>query len=171
MKKIAYAIGVLATTLLLNSCEKKDDNNNTNNNGSGNNNNNSTSSALSNKKWKMVSSVSSMNMAGFDQQFDLYGMLEECVKDNLITFETNSTITVDEGATKCDAADPQTQTDGNWELLENDTKFRMWGANSVQGITELTADIITLDNTTFTIKYVTDQGGVPMTTTTSYQVQ
>jgi len=36
------------------------------------------------------------------------GLVEACQTDNTLTFTTNGNGTVDEGPTKCDAADPQT---------------------------------------------------------------
>lgn len=41
---------------------------------------------------------------------DLFASLSPCKKDNVWHFDaTNNTFTLDEGATKCDAADPQTK--------------------------------------------------------------
>jgi hypothetical protein len=50
---------------------------------------------------------------------------EPCEKDDLIIFNTNGTITNDEGLTKCDPTDPQTTAGGNWALVEGDAKLRM----------------------------------------------
>ena len=48
---------------------------------------------------------------------------EPCVKDNLMIFNTDSTLILDEGATKCDPADPQQEDGGNWMFKENETKI------------------------------------------------
>jgi hypothetical protein len=66
---------------------------------------------------------------------------EPCEKDDLIIFNTNGTITNDEGATKCDPADPQTTAGGNWALVESDAKLRMIedGDTTMITIQELTA--------------------------------
>lgn len=45
---------------------------------------------------------------------DFYAFMDACEKDDLITFNSNGTITDDEGATKCDPSDPQTSNDGTW---------------------------------------------------------
>lgn len=47
---------------------------------------------------------------------DFYSMMPTCSKDDLMLFNVNGTVTDDEGATKCDPDDPQTQTDGTWAL-------------------------------------------------------
>lgn len=48
------------------------------------------------------------------------GLLEDCDKDNTLTFNTDSTGVVNNGATKCDAADPQS-VDFTWEFKDNET--------------------------------------------------
>ncbi|MET0300965.1 MAG: lipocalin family protein, partial [Flavitalea sp.] len=42
-------------------------------------------------------------------------MLESCERDNILTFRSNNTGTIDEGAEKCDASDPQS-LDFTWTL-------------------------------------------------------
>lgn len=48
------------------------------------------------------------------------GTLEDCDKDNIITFYDDNTGTIDEGPTKCDGGDPQ-QVDFEWEFKNNNT--------------------------------------------------
>lgn len=52
--------------------------------------------------------------------------MEPCEKDNFMTFKTNGTFITDEGATKCDAADPQTTTD-NWSFSSDEKKVTIDG--------------------------------------------
>lgn len=47
---------------------------------------------------------------------------EPCLKDNLLIFNTDSTVVLDEGAIKCDPADPQTDDGGEWRFIDNETK-------------------------------------------------
>ncbi len=42
--------------------------------------------------------------------------VQDCTKDDLITFNTDGKLTEDEGPTKCDPDDPQTTNDGTWTL-------------------------------------------------------
>ena len=53
-------------------------------------------------------------------------LMEPCEKDNFMTFKTNGTYITDEGATKCDAADPQTTTD-NWSFSSDEKKITIDG--------------------------------------------
>jgi hypothetical protein len=46
------------------------------------------------------------------------GLLEDCDKDNIITFKNDGTGTIDEGLTKCDAGDPQS-VNITWEFKDN----------------------------------------------------
>jgi hypothetical protein len=47
------------------------------------------------------------------------GLLEDCDKDNIITFNSDSTGTIDEGPTKCDVSNPQT-VPITWEFKDNE---------------------------------------------------
>jgi Lipocalin-like domain len=51
---------------------------------------------------------------------DVSAFLDDCDKDNTVIFATNGTGTADEGATKCNAADPQTVS-FTWEFQSNET--------------------------------------------------
>jgi hypothetical protein len=48
---------------------------------------------------------------------------EPCLKDNLMIFKTDSSVTLDEGASKCDPSDPQTEDGGNWLFEDNESKL------------------------------------------------
>ncbi len=51
---------------------------------------------------------------------DIYALgIEDCTKDDLITFNTDGTLTEDEGASKCNPDDPQTTNDGTWTLSDD----------------------------------------------------
>ncbi|MFT3705462.1 MAG: DUF5004 domain-containing protein [Agriterribacter sp.] len=60
---------------------------------------------------------------------DLMPTMEACEKDNTYTFKTDNTVIFDEGATKCDDDDDQTDT-GTWSLTENETKLILNGETS-----------------------------------------
>lgn len=47
---------------------------------------------------------------------ELISLLLPCAKDNYIQFKSDKTLITDEGATKCNAADPQTKSSGTWDL-------------------------------------------------------
>ncbi|MCF8364949.1 MAG: lipocalin family protein [Bacteroidales bacterium] len=69
---------------------------------------------------------------------DFYSIMPSCTKDDITIFNTNGTATFDEGATKCDAGDPQT-TSGTWAFLENETRLSVTsdGETEVYNIVEL----------------------------------
>lgn len=48
---------------------------------------------------------------------------EPCLKDNLMYFKTDSTLTLDEGPTKCDPADPQTEDGGKWMFNKDESEI------------------------------------------------
>ena len=52
------------------------------------------------------------------------GTVQECNKDNLMFLKTDSTVILDEGPTKCDMNDPQTEDGGLWFFVENETKVK-----------------------------------------------
>lgn len=71
---------------------------------------------------------------------DLYNQYDNCEKDNLFIFESNGVTKVDEGATKCDAADPQTIT-GTYTFNPDKTIITLSidGVDTSLTITELTS--------------------------------
>jgi hypothetical protein len=50
-----------------------------------------------------------------------------CQKDNVILFRTNNTVENNEGATKCNAADPQIVFTGSWAFQDNESKISVMG--------------------------------------------
>jgi hypothetical protein len=53
---------------------------------------------------------------------DVSGALQACQKDNIYTFVAAGTGTLDEGASKCNAGDPQTSP-FTWNFLNNETQL------------------------------------------------
>ncbi len=51
------------------------------------------------------------------------GEVKDCDKDNLMYLNADSTVLQDEGPTKCDANDPQSEDGGKWNFMENETKL------------------------------------------------
>jgi hypothetical protein len=52
------------------------------------------------------------------------GEVQDCDKDNLMFLNTDSTVLLDEGPTKCDMNDPQSEDGGLWFFVENETKVK-----------------------------------------------
>lgn len=55
------------------------------------------------------------------------GFVESCQTDNTITFTTNGSGSIDEGATKCDAGDPQS-IPFTWSFTNNETNINFSSA-------------------------------------------
>ena len=96
-----------------------------------NNNNNNTPSATAQKiidgKWQIVANVANTNYQGKDTTVDFYKEMEDCEKDNFITFASDGTCTEDQNTNKCSGA-PQTET-GTYKLLDNDTRIAIYDKN------------------------------------------
>ena len=69
--------------------------------------------------WKVTGMEISpgIEVPGFGTVTDFYQYVEACTKDDLLRFNTDGVLIEDEGATKCDADDPQTTSDGTWTLV------------------------------------------------------
>ncbi len=57
---------------------------------------------------------------------DVSGFLNACYKDNVMTFQVNGNGSLDEGATKCNAGDPQT-TNFTWNFSSNGSTLNVTG--------------------------------------------
>ncbi len=75
---------------------------------------------------------------------NMFGFVENCNKDNFIKFNTNFSFVTDEGATKCDPTDPQTETD-IWSFGPSESTIIMDGDS--QKIENLDATQLKLSST------------------------
>ena len=64
-------------------------------------------------KWKQVSGTYSPAYFGETDYFTSYNV---CEKDDIIEFKANNTFEASEGATKCDASDPQIYQTGDYQV-------------------------------------------------------
>jgi hypothetical protein len=99
MQKLLWSacLMILALSIAWASCGK-----------SNSNNNNSNVTLLTKSTWKFDTAGIDGNKDGKIDQED--NSLESCFKDNTYVFNKDSTVVMDEGATKCNAADPQTSS-------------------------------------------------------------
>lgn len=73
--------------------------------------------------WKVISqTIDPAADMGSGPITDMYSIMEACEKDDLTTFKSDGTFINDEGATKCDTEDPQTE-EGTWKLIDGDKKL------------------------------------------------
>lgn len=99
----------IALVLVFASCKKDDDNSMT------------PEEYLTAGNWKVTGMTINppITVLGIEYS-DIYTLfVQDCDKDDLIKFNSDGTLTEDEGPTKCDPDDPQTTTDGTWTLSEN----------------------------------------------------
>jgi len=132
-----FSMLVVASLFVLSSCEKKSDPIK------------STTDYLTAGNWKVTGMTVS---PGIDVMgvviTDIYQyMLEDCTKDDLIRFNTDGTVTEDEGATKCDPDDPQTTNDGTWTLTDNDKTLTVMYPNEDPA----PATIVSINGTTLVV--------------------
>ena len=75
---------------------------------------------------------------------DVSAFLKVCEKDNILVFNANGSGTIDEGATKCNAGDPQSRP-FTWAFLTNETLIQINTALFAGGTGNIT--LITLTET------------------------
>lgn len=70
----------------------------------------------------IVTTIGAQNFT-FNELFEI-PLIENCQKDNLIIFNADSTMTIDNGTLKC-GTEPQTANDGNWRFVNNETQIEI----------------------------------------------
>jgi hypothetical protein len=81
---------------------------------------------------------------------DITNQLQACQKDNVYTFNSSGSSAMDEGATKCNAADPQS-TSGTWSFASNETIINLASPLFTGGGTSLT--VVTLSETELIVSF------------------
>lgn len=122
------SFAVLFSLVVLSSCDKDDDDDNEV----------SRTQLLTTGQWRLTAAVANPALvAGPFTITDLYNsqIMQSCLKDNLYKFNTDNTVTTDEGAEKCDPAAPQT-SNAPYSLSANEQELTFLGTTLT--ITELT---------------------------------
>jgi hypothetical protein len=98
---------------------------------------------ISKANWKIVA-IEQKNAAG--AWVDITSTLEACELDNILIFRSNLSYETNEGATVCDAGDPQVNEAGTWKFESNETQvsFTETGGTipNVVDIVKLTGDTL-----------------------------
>lgn len=94
---------------------------------------------------------------------DLFAIMDPCDKDDLYIIKTGGVGEFNEGPTKCDPADPQTEP-FTWSLQNNDKNLII-----SEGGNSLTFEIVQLNNTTMILKIQEDILGTVYTETINYR--
>jgi hypothetical protein len=142
MKIFSSLIGILLFTLCLTSCSKESD----------------PEPSQATKTELISKSTWKYENAGIDQDkngtIDVAistvapGVILSCQTDNILTFKSNNSGTVDEGATKCNAGDATT-TNFNWNFADNETNLNI--SNNVFSIMNGKSKIVSLTETALTL--------------------
>lgn len=91
---------------------------------------------------------------------DVSSSLQTCQKDNILTFVAAGTGTLDEGATKCNAGDPQTNP-FTWNFASNETQLFISTPLFTGGSN--TSTIVTLNEAQLVLSQQVTLGGPPQT--------
>jgi len=81
---------------------------------------------LTQKDWLVSKFEEKLNNGPYVDDFPNWS---PCEKDDKYVFETGNTYEYNEGATKCNASDPQIIYTGSWALTDNETKI-LFGSSS-----------------------------------------
>lgn len=108
------------------------------------------------KKWRVTAQTNTYSTPqlnnGVPVVTDIYAAFYSlpCAQDNFIQFYADKTVVFDEGATKCAATDPQTET-SNWAFNADQTKLTL--ADPTQGGNAVPFDVLELSATTLRLRY------------------
>ena len=97
---------------------------------------------------------------------DVSAYLKPCEKDNILVFNAGGSGTIDEGATKCNGADPQTRT-FTWSYLNNETLLQINTPLFTGGTGNIT--LITLTETQLAGSQDIDVGGSTQTAVVTFK--
>jgi hypothetical protein len=104
----------------------------------------SNTETISGKKFKVTAmTIDPAVEVGGNTITDLFSFMPDCSKDDYMVMNSDGTATFDEGATKCEPDDPQTES-GTWAFLDNETKLSVTydGDTEVYNIIELTESVL-----------------------------
>lgn len=118
-----------------------------------------TSALLQNKNWKLTAGTVSPVYFGTTNWYNDF--LDDCNRDDLFRFNAANLFVIDEGPSKCNPSDPQTQ-DGSWTYTES-TKVLHFTLNSPSDSYDLTITQINENSFTGNTKEV--EAGVTYTNT------
>jgi hypothetical protein len=148
-KTLIYVVLILSSAILFYSCKKETQKTKT--------------ELLTNGTWVIKSYTINPGINfGTGLVTNIYSTLASCEKDNITQFLTNQTYTITEGATKCNATDPQVLESGTWKFTNNEQNLELNSGSptsfTINSLTDNNLDISLVENIagtnyTFTIGY------------------
>jgi hypothetical protein len=97
---------------------------------------------------------------------DVSIFLQACQTDNVLTFSTNLTGSLDEGATKCNSTDPQTNP-FTWNFASNETVLHVSTVLFTGGSSDFI--IVTLNDTQLVLQQTITVSGSPANAVVSFK--
>ncbi len=111
-------------------------------------------------KWMVTARIVSPAMNGIT---DVFSSSDACGKDDLTIFNSDGTVTNDEGAVKCNAFNPQTSSGGTWVLSADEKTVTI-----TQTGQSMVGTIVTLTSTSLVVKTTLVESGVTYTYTITF---
>lgn len=118
--------------------------------------------SIKDKNWLLIADSTVSSAGTVENNYDL---LPGCEKDDLVQFKSNKTLVRDEGATKCNASDPQTMTIGTWALNESSKVL------TFTSVEKIDFKIQKLDASNLVLTTVETINGVTFTETATFKVK
>lgn len=143
MKHKLIAMTLLAAALF--SCGKEDKNNSAS----------ERTTLLTQQAWLFESAA--FRPAGSSLNLNIGSQLAPCLTDNSISFNTNGSGTVAEGASTCNTSDPAT-TPFTWRFVNNETEIGLTG-NVIPGVSNGQFKLETLSTTQLSVSKDTSYMG------------
>ncbi|MFC5271066.1 DUF5004 domain-containing protein [Adhaeribacter terreus] len=125
---------------------------------------------LTSGSWKITSSTvnPALDFNGDGTiETDLTQFIKACTLDDITIYRSDKTYSEEEGATKCDPADPQVFRSGTWALGNNDTELTTTASNTSSATTYKITEISS--NTLVLSQSVADSTGTTYTFTSTYK--
>jgi hypothetical protein len=113
---------------------------------------------LTSKSWRPTAASISVTVAGTTTSL---GNLDACSADDFFKFSTDKSMVHDEGATKCDPADPQMEK-GTWDM-PSDSKLTITPPSSSSSLVDGTFDVKELTATDMHLTSTQTQSGASYT--------
>lgn len=156
LTKTSTTLLILTLVILFTSC-KKDKEPNVENN----------LTMLQNKNWKITALTVTPGYSGAASD-DIYNTwMEACDRDNLFRFNTGNEFILDEGPTKCDPADLQTQP-GTWGYYD---AASMLNFQLTSHSDSYYLQIVSINENSFVGKEIETTGGIAYVTTWTFAKQ
>ena len=155
MKPLSLCLAICSIVVFFTACSKK-------------HNNSPVAQKLHAGIWK-ISASKIVNINGIDTVIDRYSNWRPCEQDDIMTFDLDGTMTVNEGADKC--GDDNQANELSWELVDNDTRLRLIldeGSTFQNGTNTITGEITELTYNQLVIRAEYVSNSKPVTTLETY---